>query len=208
MSESWSAVTSTAPGLRERKKAQTRSAFIDTGLELFARHGYDEVTVEDICAVVDVSPRTFFRYFATKADLVVAELDRLLAGLLAELRARPHGETAWAALRHSLEAVCATITSRRASYLALYALIQRAPELLASNAAAMLEWEQQMSAEVARRLPQAARRNARLMTGIALTGFRVSTDEWATDGGTGDLAAALDESLALLQPAAQRLARG
>jgi AcrR family transcriptional regulator len=203
-------VTSAAPqpGLRERKKAQTRAAFIDAGLELFARRGYHEVTVEDICAIVDVSPRTFFRYFATKADLVIAEMDRLLGGLLSDLRARPDSETAWSALGHALGAVCEVITNRRAPYLALYAVTQDAPELVAGNAAALLEWEQQMSAEVARRLPSAVGRHARLMTGIALTVFRVSTDEWAAGDGRDDLATTVAEKLSLLRPAAQRLARG
>lgn len=197
----------TQSGLRERKKAQTRAAFVDTGLELFAQRGYHEVTVEDICAVVDVSPRTFFRYFATKADLLVAELDRLLSGLLGDLRARPDTEAAWPALRHALGAVCASIADRRAPYLVLYSVTQDAPDLVACNAAALLEWEQQMTAEVARRLPPAAAPHARLMTGIALTAFRVSSDEWAAGGGTSDLGVAMADALTLLEPAARRLAR-
>jgi AcrR family transcriptional regulator len=62
-------------GLRERKKARTHEAIVEAAVDLFERQGYDETTVEEIAAAAEVSPRTFFRYFDTKVEVVFAEKD-------------------------------------------------------------------------------------------------------------------------------------
>ena len=55
-----------------QKKQRTRQRLAEAAAELFYERGYDATTIDDIAAAVDVSPRTFYRYFPTKEDLVVA----------------------------------------------------------------------------------------------------------------------------------------
>ncbi len=57
-------------GRRERRKADTRRALEDAALRRFATDGYDATSVETIAADAGVSTRTFFRYFATKDEVL------------------------------------------------------------------------------------------------------------------------------------------
>ncbi|MFD8340146.1 mycofactocin system transcriptional regulator [Streptomyces solisilvae] len=56
------------------------------GFELFARQGFERTTVDDIASAADIGRRTFFRYFASKNDLVWGDFEEQLVrldGLLA-----------------------------------------------------------------------------------------------------------------------------
>ena len=60
----------TENGRREQRKQDTRRALEDAALRRFADAGYDETSVEEIAADAGVSARTFFRYFATKDEVL------------------------------------------------------------------------------------------------------------------------------------------
>lgn len=75
--------------LRERKKARTRRELINAAVDLCLKQGYEATTVEQICDEVDISPRTFSRYFATKDSVFIAVLDDLADEIVTELAAQP-----------------------------------------------------------------------------------------------------------------------
>ncbi|WP_327320087.1 mycofactocin system transcriptional regulator [Streptomyces sp. NBC_01235] len=58
-----------------RPRATSRAQLERVGFELFARHGFDSTTVDDIAAAAHISRRTFFRYFASKNDLVWGDFE-------------------------------------------------------------------------------------------------------------------------------------
>jgi AcrR family transcriptional regulator len=79
-------------GLRERKKQQTRQLLADTARRLFAKRGFEHVSVAEIARAADVSEATVFNYFPTKEDLVYSGLEAFEAQLLRAVSERPVGE--------------------------------------------------------------------------------------------------------------------
>jgi AcrR family transcriptional regulator len=87
------------PGLRERKKQQTRDTIARASLRLFAERGYDETTLAEIAEAADVAPRTIFAYFDSKEDILFSEESGVVTELKRRLDERPAGATTVDALR-------------------------------------------------------------------------------------------------------------
>jgi AcrR family transcriptional regulator len=77
----------------ERRRERISREIEQAALELFAEFGTDDVTIEQIAAASGVSKRTFFRYFATRDDVLTALPTRALAQMSALVSARPRGES-------------------------------------------------------------------------------------------------------------------
>src|SRR5260370_28382463 len=99
--------------LRERKKLRARQQLIDAAFALFTKHGFDKTTVADVAAAVEMSPRTFFRYFESKEDVVLAWLDRAGDAMVTALEARPNDEQPYASFRHAMAALVAQFEGER-----------------------------------------------------------------------------------------------
>jgi AcrR family transcriptional regulator len=90
------------PGLRARKRARTHELIREQALRLFLAQGYEATTVQQIADAADVSLSTVFRYFPTKAQLVLPfDLATLIRDALARLRP---DETVFDAIRDALRA--------------------------------------------------------------------------------------------------------
>jgi len=66
------------PGLRERKKQQTRGRIFEAADELFTRKGYAAVTTQEVAAAADVGAGTLFRYAQNKAELLIMVMNERL----------------------------------------------------------------------------------------------------------------------------------
>ncbi|MGW5261513.1 acyl-CoA-like ligand-binding transcription factor [Microbispora sp. NPDC004025] len=87
------------PGLRERKKQETRTALSWAAIRLTVERGLENVRVEDIAAAVGVAPRTFNNYFSSKGEAIAARhLDRTRL-VAQELRRRPASEPLWESIK-------------------------------------------------------------------------------------------------------------
>jgi AcrR family transcriptional regulator len=88
-------------GRRERKKQQTREALEATAWRLFQRKGFDDTTIEDITDAVDVSTRTFFRYFDSKEAVLFGDWRSNLESITRLIDSRPAEEPPIVALYES-----------------------------------------------------------------------------------------------------------
>ncbi|MFI6372278.1 TetR family transcriptional regulator [Streptomyces sp. NPDC050546] len=143
--------------LRERKKQRTRDALLRAALELFATRGYDETTVDDIAAAVDVSQRTFFRYFAGKEETAFF-VPRLAEGLVVQaLQVRPPDEGPLEALRRAVLESWDTINEAVEEivpidlHLRVYRVIESTPALFAAHLRRSAELEEQLARIIAER---------------------------------------------------------
>jgi AcrR family transcriptional regulator len=90
-------------GLRSRKKVRTRLAIEEAALTLFADQGYDGTTIEQIAEAAEFSPTTFFRYFASKSEVLLAPQQEQLPELQDAIRTRPAGESDLEAVRRAVQ---------------------------------------------------------------------------------------------------------
>jgi len=86
-------------GLRERKKRETRELIAQTAADLFAAHGFDAVTVEDVARAAKVSRASVFNYFPTKEQMLFSRDQQVEAGLVEAVRGRLEGAALVAAFR-------------------------------------------------------------------------------------------------------------
>src|SRR4051794_20543070 len=138
-------------GLRERKKRATRQALHGAALRLVAARGFDDVTIEDIAAAADVSPRTFFNYFGSKEDVIVNPDPEWVDRLKVLLEQHTADESPLTAMEDVLVAQLDEVTDRREEWLLRLRLVREIPALTPRHLAAFDAMERALVEDVAHR---------------------------------------------------------
>ena len=146
VSDDRSAESGLEPGLRERKKLQTRQAIHQAALQLIDEQGLEATTIDQICAAADVSTRTFFNYFPSKAAAVLQLPDATISPEVRERFLAARGGLVWA-----LCDVVGSSSEDGPDRLRLKRLISRHPELLTVAMNTMTETRTQFIALAAER---------------------------------------------------------
>ncbi|MGW2513574.1 TetR/AcrR family transcriptional regulator [Streptomyces scopuliridis] len=147
----------TTIGLRARKKRRTRDALLRVALELFTTQGYEQTTVDEITDAVEVSQRTFFRYFASKEEAAFAVVDMVENKFVDSLRARPAEETPFEAMRNAVESAWDSVSEALDAvvpvelYMRTYLLIESTPALIAVHLRRTAELEEGIAQLIADR---------------------------------------------------------
>jgi len=190
-------------GRRERKKEATREALIAAAVHLFAEKGYDATTIEDIAEVVDVSSRTFHRYFAVKEDVLFADAEARLRRFEAALAARPADEDILESLRAAAQVMAEMLLDRPELEAARHRLFMNSPALRAQGLRHTEEWARVVAEHAASRLgldghdalPQ-------LLGGCTAVVLRTSRQQWANNPRT-DLRREIDRGFDMISHLAE-----
>ncbi|MDQ3946518.1 MAG: TetR family transcriptional regulator [Actinomycetota bacterium] len=187
-------------GLRERHRRRTAAQLEEVALRLFVERGFDATTVDDIAAAAEVSRRTFFRYFASKEDVLLSDHPRRLAELRAALAARPPSEPILTALRQALMSMTGTYEEDRERLLRRATLMRATPSLQARSLMLQRDWEQAVSEMVAEHLGVDAHGDLRaVVVAAAIMGAtRAAFGVWLEGGGQAHLPSLVAEALDLL----------
>ncbi|MFB7475343.1 TetR family transcriptional regulator [Kitasatospora sp. NPDC056184] len=185
--------------LRERKKLKTRQTIRREAYRLIAEQGYENTTVDQIAAAAEVSPSTFFRYFATKEDLVLT--DEYDPAMIEALLARPADEPFLRSCREALIGLTRQLMEHeREEVLVRMRLTKDVPSLRARLLDTGNEPQRLYLTALTRRAgvqePTFAMRITAAAIGAATT---EAVLRWAESNGTEDIADLVDRTFAILE---------
>jgi AcrR family transcriptional regulator len=204
--DEWDAVRVISGGLRERKKEKTREALARSALRLFVRRGFDHVTIEDIAAAAEVSPRTFFRYFASKEDVLFADSDAMKSRMLDVLRDQPATATPLLALQGAMLEVATDYEARRDVIVQRHRILAATPSLRGRVAERHQGWESAITAELhdSGRSAGLDDLDLRLAVAAAATALRIAVETWIEGVDERDLKSLVVASLDRLRSGFER----
>jgi AcrR family transcriptional regulator len=185
-------------GLRERKRRHTLERIAAAGLELFLRDGYDATTLEAIATAAGISRRTFFAYFKSKEEV-------LLAGHGSGFSQALHGTF----LEESSEQ--SPLAAARACFLKLASryetkdsisvdrLVRSIEPLRIRKEATFIAMEADLFAAMRTVWPDAGQQEQlRLAAAVSLCALRLALECWRNEDAKRPIAAYIDENFSML----------
>jgi AcrR family transcriptional regulator len=190
--------------LRERNKARARAEIADAALRLFFDRGFEGVTVDEIVSAAGVSRRTFFRYFETKEDALLADYPQLNA-LLSESLAASEPDNAMDAIRAGLHAMADWYVERSDAVLVRSKVIRDTSlNVAARNLEFLTKWERGVAYAVANQIGSApGELLPRTAAAMIVGAFRAALTQWVRSSCGEDLHALTDQALDLIEQGLQ-----
>ncbi len=187
-------------GRRQRKKQQVRQALVHHALRLFEERGFESVTVEDVTEAADVSRTTFFRYFASKEEVLLAWMRDVGDQVAEALRDRPEDESPVEAVRHAVISVAGVHVSDAGPAALVERLRHDSPAVRSAYREKIAYWENALTEALAGRTGHDARLDLapRLLARTAMAAVTSANDTWAQRGHVGNPTELLRTALAVL----------
>lgn len=174
-------------------------------MALFLEQGFQETTVDQIAEAAGISRRSFFRYFATKEDVVLGDLIDRGHRVRTALVARPPGEEPWVAVRGALLALREEAAETETE-LRIGRMLFQSPTLRTRHLEKHLAWQEMLVPVLAHRLSDttdldgpSADHRATAIIATALTCLDVATETWVRRDGEVPLEDLWDEAVAAVR---------
>jgi AcrR family transcriptional regulator len=188
-------------GLRERKKEQTREALARAVLRLAKKRGFDNITVEEIAEACDVSPRTFFRYFASKEDALFASNSTRRSKVSDALAQQPPELSVFDALEAAVRSLVGEYEGEWDTLRQRHQVVLASPTLQTRSAERSQSWEAALVGEIraSGRAGALTDYELRLVVAATLSALRLGVDEWLASDDQGALHGLLEVGLRRLR---------
>ncbi len=182
--------------LRERKKRLAQATIEETALRLFQQQGYEHTSIQDIAAAVMMSSRTFFRYFASKEEVLFEPMRAVLNEGLRFLQHVAPTESPHVALRATFEYLASLYQQQRARFPIRYQIAVQTPSIASHYLYVLMETEPAICDVLCSHLESATNRHEiRFLVALYMTALRVALLEWLEQEAQGDLVSLLREYL-------------
>jgi len=174
--------TVTEDTLQVRKQQLVRNAIYDAAIDLFAENGFDETTVEEVAQAAGVSRRSFFRYFASKDDLLAQNVVHFGSVLSATITACPPALTPLETVRETVLSVVRQ-TAAHPRTRQIIEISQRSASARQAHHSRMMEVEDTVAAAFAGRLRSASKDDLkpRVLASLTLSIMNVAIISWFRD---------------------------
>jgi AcrR family transcriptional regulator len=180
-------------GLREKNRKETLQRIAETGLKLFMADGYEATTLDAITQASGISRRTFFYYFKSKEEILLAWQNGLPNAIRTAILAEPTKLPPLDILRNALLKLPAHYHSEATA--AIVRIVRSSEQLHASSQAKYLHVEVAAFEALCERWPQPGRRKSLQILAIAcISVLRHAVDTWADEGDRKPLATHLKEA--------------
>jgi AcrR family transcriptional regulator len=182
-----------APGKPAPVPPDIQARITDAAMELFAAQGYEATTVEAITQGAGVARRTFFRYFASKEDVIFPDHQRMLAETEARL-ATLERSTPVAAVCEAVRLVFESYVSAPERSVARYQLTRSVPELRHREIASVEQYQRLFTRYLTTRMDDPL--TAELAAAAVVVAHNHVLRDWLRDGGGHSAYGSLDAAFA------------
>jgi AcrR family transcriptional regulator len=204
------------PGLRERKRAETRDKLETAAVTLVLKNGLEHTTIDAICEAAEVSGRTFFNYFDSKEDAILGLKDSAITdeSMAALLLGHEGADPVELTIRLMFGVLNPSITSSTL-FKSRMKIVKQHPQLLGRMANLMQRMTEQLTnaiRPILRSAPGFANEDStetdlsvEVMLSLCSGATRAAVKEWATNGNQAPLAAVEERAIELVRNTVKRI---